>query len=57
MSTPLAALTSGGPATNTWACSFTITEKCDAVTSMAGSPASAPMAADTTGTRDRLATE
>jgi hypothetical protein len=42
---------------NTCAWPLTITEKCEAVTSIAGSPAREPSAAATTGARDRLATE
>ena len=38
MSIPVAAFTSGGPATKTWAWPLTMTEKCAAVTSIAGNP-------------------
>ena len=49
----MACSTSGGPAENTCAAPFTITEKCDAGTSAAGSPATGPSAAATTGTVER----
>jgi hypothetical protein len=52
---PIAAATTGGPATNSWAVPSAITEKCDATTRMAPSPATGPSAAVTTGTRERLA--
>ena len=53
---PMAAATTGGPATNSWLVPFTITAKCEATTRAAPSPATGPSAAATTGTRDRLAT-
>ena len=47
---PMAAATTGGPATKSWAVPRTITEKCEATTRAAPSPATGPSAAATTGT-------
>ena len=52
---PIAAATTGGPATNIWAVPSTITEKWDATTRAAPRPATGPSAAATTGTIDRFA--
>ena len=52
---PIAAATTGGPATNSCAVPRTITEKCEATTRAAPSPATGPSAAAATGTRARLA--
>jgi hypothetical protein len=52
---PIAAATTGGPATNSCDVPRTITEKCEATTRAAPSPATGPSAAATTGTRARLA--
>ena len=48
--------TTGGPATNSWAVSLTITEKCEHTTRAAPSPATGPSAAAATGTIDRFFT-
>ena len=53
---PIAAATTGGPATNSWAVPRTITEKCEAATRAAPSPATGPSAAATTGTTERFST-
>ena len=53
---PVACWTSGGPAEKTCDACFTMTEKCDAGTSAAGSPATGPSAAATTGTVERQRT-
>ena len=53
---PIAAATTGGPATNSWALPRTITEKCEHTTRAAPSPATGPSAAATTGTIARLRT-
>jgi hypothetical protein len=53
---PIAAATTGGPATNSCAVPRTITEKCDATTRAAPRPATGPSAAAATGTRDMFAT-
>src|SRR3979490_2521800 len=50
---PIAAATTGGPATNICAVSRTITGKCDATTRAAPSPAPRPRAAAPTGARGR----
>lgn len=50
----MAAATTGGPATNSWALSRTITEKCEATTRAAPRPATGPSAAATTGTVERF---
>ncbi len=52
---PMAAATTGGPATNSCAVPLTMTEKCEATTRAAPRPATGPSAAATTGTRERLA--
>jgi hypothetical protein len=51
---PIAAATTGGPATNSWPLPRTITEKCEATTRAAPRPATGPSAAATTGTIARL---
>ena len=51
---PIAAATTGGPATNSWAVPRTITEKCEATTRAAPRPATGPSAAATTGTIERF---
>ena len=48
--------TTGGPATNSWALSLTITEKWEHTTRAAPSPATGPSAAAATGTTDRFFT-
>ena len=53
---PIAAATTGGPATNICAVPRTITEKWEAATRAAPSPATGPSAAATTGTAERFAT-
>ena len=53
---PIAAATTGGPATNSWPVPRTITLKCEATTRAAPRPATGPSAAATTGTIDWLAT-
>ncbi len=52
---PIAAATTGGPATNSCEVPRTITEKCEATTRAAPRPATGPSAAVATGTRARLA--
>gem|GEM_PF-6917117 len=49
-SSPTPHLTTGGPAINNWLDPRTITEKCDAATRAAPSPATEPMHPATTGT-------
>ena len=51
---PIAAATTGGPATKSCARSRTITEKCDATTRAAPRPATGPSAAAATGTVERF---
>ena len=53
---PIAAATTGGPATNSCAVSRTITEKWLHTTRAAPSPATGPSAAATTGTRLEFST-
>ena len=52
----MAAATTGGPATNSWAVPRTITEKCEHTTLAAPRPATGPSAAAATGTMARFAT-
>ena len=52
----MAAATTGGPATNSCEVPRTMTEKCEATTRTAPSPATGPSAAATTGTIARLPT-